>query len=152
MGKGDFSKFMAELGLILEIAKGSGTWCDLSTAMREDDRLKNVSLEGVKLLRETIELKLPEGQGPNERGGYDVCGALEEMRAIFRDEGRLEGKREGRLEGKQEGRQELALQLMREKMERRGMTAREAAEDLGLDPVLAEWCATALSGGDGSGA
>ena len=139
MGKGDFSKFMAELGLILEIAKGSGTWCDLSTAMREDDRLKNVSLEGVKLLRETIELKLPEGQGPNERGGYDVCGALEEMQAIFMHKGELKGERE------------LALRLVRGRMGRRGMTAREAAEDLGLDQELAEWCVAAISGDEGIG-
>jgi hypothetical protein len=30
-------------------------------------------------------------------------------------------------------------------MERRGMTAREAAEDLDLDPELADWCVDALS-------
>jgi hypothetical protein len=65
----------------------------------------------------------------------DMCGALEEMQAIFRHEGEWK----------------LALSLVRERMEKRGMTAREAAEDLGLDPELTNWCATALSGGDGSG-
>ena len=130
---------MAELGLILEIAKGSGTWCDLSTAMREDDRLKNVSLEGVKLLRETIELKLPEGQGPNERGGYDVCGALEEMQAIFEEKGRQKVR--------QEGERKAYLKLVRKRMEGRGMTAREAAEDLGLEPEEADWCVEAISSG-----
>ena len=65
----------------------------------------------------------------------DMCGALEEMQAIFRHEGE----------------RKLALSLVRERMEKRGMTAREAAEDLGLDPELTNWCATALSGGDGSG-
>ena len=69
----------------------------------------------------------------------DMCGAMEEMQAIFRHEGELKGERK------------LALSLVRERMEKRGMTAREAAEDLGLDPELTNWCATALSGGDGSG-
>lgn len=63
----------------------------------------------------------------------DMCGALEEMQAIFRHEGE----------------RKLALSLVRERMEKRGMTVREAAEDLGLEPGLADWCARTMSvGGD----
>ena len=58
MGKEDFSKFNTELGLILEITKNARTWDDLSKMKREDMRLKNVSQEGVRLLRETIDLNL----------------------------------------------------------------------------------------------
>ena len=69
----------------------------------------------------------------------DMCGALKEMQAIFRHEGELKGERK------------LALSLVRERMEKRGMTVREAAEDLGLEPELADWCARAMSVGEDVG-
>lgn len=77
----------------------------------------------------------------------DMCGALIEMRAIYKRKGELKGMREAELEG----RRKLALRLVRRKMEKCGMTACEAAEYLGLDSELADWCVRAMSVGEGVG-
>ena len=85
---------------------------------------------------ETIEPNLSEEQMVNDQGGYNVCGALEELRDISKQEAKLE----------------IALYLMKKRMEKCGMTAREAADslivDFDLDSEIVDECMKILETGE----